>query len=213
MKFNDNKTVSYAITRSHEFDLEKSFGDIYTQKLITTNMVLLGASTMAAQKSSVAALGMATLAKTLDSKPIVNMTVYEYLYGYEDPILTLGSNIVPSITPFEKFGFLDQFIKIEENHMVTTTLEDVYEEAVEEVSSTLTNDDSELDVEYDDDVTENLKAFHSSSDNKLYQIVNKISNAKPSKLLKLRDHSIELWNGSPLMPSWESHGVNNENKY
>lgn len=159
---------------------------------------------MASQKSSVAALGMATLAKTLDSKPIVNMTVYEYLYGYEDPILTLGSNIVPSITPFEKFGFLDQFIKIEENHMVTTTLEDVYEEAVEEESSTPTIDYSELDVEYDEDDSENLLAYHNKVANK---------NAKPSQLSKLRDHSIELWNGSPLMPSWENHGVNNENKY
>lgn len=216
MKFNDNNTVSYAITRSYKFDLEKSFGDIHAHQLITTNMVLLGASTMASRKSSVAALGMSTLAKTLDSKAIINMTVYEYLYGYEDPILTLGSNIVPSIVPFGKFGFLDQFIKIEENHMVTTTLEDVYEEeaqAVEEVSSTPTIDDSELDVEYDDDVIGNSNAFHTNSDDKLHQVENKMSIAKPTKLLKLRDHSIELWNGSPLMPSWESHGVNNEDKY
>lgn len=160
---------------------------------------------MAAQISSVAALGMATLAKTLDSKPIINITVNDYLYGYEDPILTLGSHFVPSITPFEKFGFLDQFIDIETKHqVVTTSLHDVYKEdlgVVEAVSQT----QAAIDVEYDDDVT-----LYSTVDDTLRPVVNKMLNLRE---LIQRDHTISLWNGSPLMPSWENHGVNNKNKY
>lgn len=161
---------------------------------------------MAAQFSSVAALGMATLAKTLDSKPIINLTVNDYLYGYEDPILTLGSTFVPSITPFEKFGFLDQFIDIETTHqVVTTSLHEVYKEDLRVVEAVSQTQSTIIDVEYDDDVT-----LHSTVDDRIQPVVNQMSNLRE---LKQRDHTIDLWNGSPLMPDWEDHGVNNKNKY
>lgn len=160
---------------------------------------------MAAQISSVAALGMATLAKTLGSKPIITLKVNDYLYGYEDPILMIGSNFVPSITPFEKFGFLDQFIDIETKHqVVTTSLHEVYKEDLRVVEAVLQTQ-AAIDVEYDDDVT-----LRSTADDRLQPVANKISNLRE---LIQRDHTIDLWNGSPLMPSWEDHGVNNKNKY
>lgn len=157
---------------------------------------------MAAQISSVAALGMATLAKSLDSKPIINVTVNDYLYGYEDPILTLGSHFVPSITPFEKFGFLNQFIDIETKpQVVTTSLHEVYKEDLRVVDA-VSQTQAAIDVEYDDDVT--------TVDDTLQPVANKMLNLRE---LIQRDHTISLWNGSPLMPSWENHGVNNKNKY
>lgn len=51
---------------------------------------------------------LAQLTNLLDTKPILNMTVYEYLWGYEDPLVRLASGIVPNFINFKKFGLLDR---------------------------------------------------------------------------------------------------------
>ena len=48
------------------------------------------------------------LANLLGSKPILNITVYDYLWGYEDPLVRLASGIVPNFINFRKFGLLDR---------------------------------------------------------------------------------------------------------
>lgn len=111
VSFNDNVTMSYSIKRSYEFIREKSKGDPETDVLVTTNLVLLCGSTIASEFSSFAALGLATLVKSIKSRPIINLTVHEYLFGYEDKLSILGSKILPSMIAIEKFGFLDQIIK------------------------------------------------------------------------------------------------------
>lgn len=215
MKFHDNDTVSYSIVRTYKFDREKSSGDIHTDTVVSTNVVLLAASTKAVQTSSLAALAISTLAKSLNSQPIINITVNDYLFGFEDPILSVGSHIVPSITPFEKFGFFDQFIRAEENHVVTTTLKEFYEEEELTQPSPIKTEhqESAIDVEYEDVIIdETAEVVDSKSYHETEKTVNNMSTFKPSKKLKLRDYAIELWNGSPFIPSWEQHGMSNKNK-
>lgn len=55
-----------------------------------------------------AALGLGTLLKSMNSQPMLNLSVYDYLWGYEDPLVRLASNIVPNIINFETFGILDR---------------------------------------------------------------------------------------------------------
>lgn len=44
-------------------------------------------------------------------KPILNMSVHEYLWGYEDKLVSLAGNIIPSFVNFQKFGLLDRVSK------------------------------------------------------------------------------------------------------
>lgn len=171
---------------------------------------------MASRTSSVVALGFAAIAS--DVKPILNLSVNEYLYGYDDKILNLGSNVLPWVTPFKKFGFFDQFIKGEENHMLTTTLKDVYEADKEEIKVPSTTpavaeilESKNLDVEYEEESMENEEKFEVVEDQAQAEDAIK-PKLKPAKTLKLRDYSIELWNGSPFLPNWDKHGMQNKNK-
>jgi hypothetical protein len=209
VSFNDNGTVSYGIQRSYKFLRERSSGDLNTDVIITTNMILLGGSTMAFKFSPIAALGLATLAKAINSKPIVNMTIHDYLFGYEDTISTLGSKILPSLMAFEKFGFFDQFIKTEQNHIVTSTLKEVFEKSSTKSETQIKepkytekahdNPNDKLDVEYEDS--------ESSADHDL-EILGKIDVTKTPNVTKLQAFSISLWNGSPLLPNWKNPSKN-----
>lgn len=48
------------------------------------------------------------LANFLDSKPILNITINEYFWGYEDALVRLASGVVPNFINFKKFGLLDR---------------------------------------------------------------------------------------------------------
>lgn len=48
------------------------------------------------------------LANYLGSKPILNITVHEYLWGYDDDLISLAGTVVPSYIDFDKFGLLDR---------------------------------------------------------------------------------------------------------
>lgn len=74
------------------------------------NIPLLGASTAAAEMSIFAALALSTLTNTLNAQPLLNLTVHDFLWGYEDPLVRLAANIVPSIITFDTFGLLDRVI-------------------------------------------------------------------------------------------------------
>jgi CD36 family len=200
--------------RSYKFIREKSSGDLKTEVITTTNVILLGGSTIAFKLSSIAALGFAAVAKSTHSKPILNMTVYEYLFGYEDIISTMGSKILPSIVAFEKFGLFDQFTKAEYNHTVTTSLKEVFEET----SSTLNSENNksreqeffhdemnnDLDVEYEDDSVNN----DSNQLNEYKKLHVEEQNPNSSRTKKARDFSISLWNGSPFLPNWKNPSRN-----
>lgn len=49
-----------------------------------------------------------SLVNMLDSKPILHISVYDYLWGYEDPLVRLASGVVPNFINFRKFGLLDR---------------------------------------------------------------------------------------------------------
>lgn len=49
-----------------------------------------------------------TFSAVLKSKPFLNMTVHEYLWAYDDPIIKYGHNIMPDIIPFATLGYMDR---------------------------------------------------------------------------------------------------------
>lgn len=54
------------------------------------------------------ALALSTLTATVNSQPMLNLTVEDYLWGYDDPLVKLAANVIPNIIPFKSFGLLDR---------------------------------------------------------------------------------------------------------
>jgi len=55
-----------------------------------------------------AKLGLSTLATYLDANPLLRMSVYDFLWGYDDPFVALASKIFPRWINFPKIGVLDR---------------------------------------------------------------------------------------------------------
>lgn len=108
MTFNENGTVTYIPVRRTIPVPEMSIGDPQKDIVTIPNIPLIGLSTVANEISVIAALGMSTLAKSTNSKPILNLTVHDYLWGYEDNLVHLANKVLPNIFHFEKLGIMDR---------------------------------------------------------------------------------------------------------
>ena len=53
-------------------------------------------------------LALTTLVSYLDTQPFKNVTVDEFLWGYDEPLVKLASTVLPSWIDFPKFGLLDR---------------------------------------------------------------------------------------------------------
>lgn len=106
--FYENGTLSYIPVRHSVPVPEMSVGDPMTDIITTPNIALIGLSSVASEISSFAALGLSTLAKSTSSKPILNLTVHDYLWGYEDNLVRLANRVLPNIFHFEKLGIMDR---------------------------------------------------------------------------------------------------------
>ncbi|XP_066584676.1 scavenger receptor class B member 1-like [Prorops nasuta] len=106
--WNDNGTISYSPKRSVFYVPEMSVGDPEVDLINVPNIPMLGISSALHDAGFLINYPLARLAHMLDSKPILNITVYDYLWGYEDNLVRLASGIVPNFINFRKFGLLDR---------------------------------------------------------------------------------------------------------
>lgn len=106
--FNDNGTLSFVPKRRCVLLPERSIGDPEKDIVIVPNLVLLAASTAAAKINSFAAFGVSTLVKSLNARPLINLTVSDFMWGYDDNLVKLANNLVPDMITFERLGVLDR---------------------------------------------------------------------------------------------------------
>lgn len=106
--FHANGSLSYFPKRTVVFVPGRSVGDPKADIVTVPNIPLLGASSAAADMSIFAALALSTLTTTINAQPMLNLTVHDYLWGYEDTLVKFASSIVPNIITFESFGILDR---------------------------------------------------------------------------------------------------------
>lgn len=106
--FHENGTLTYFPKRTVKYVPERSIGDPEVDIVTVPNIPLLGASTAASEMSMFAALALSTLTNTINAQPMLNLTVHDYLWGYEDTLVHLAANIVPNIITFDTFGLLDR---------------------------------------------------------------------------------------------------------
>ncbi|XP_011640597.1 LOW QUALITY PROTEIN: scavenger receptor class B member 1-like [Pogonomyrmex barbatus] len=120
--FNDNGTMTYIPRRTVVFVPEKSISDPMKDMVIVPNVPYLGVTSALSDAGFLVNYPLVQLANLLDAKPILNISVYDYLWGYEDTLVKLASGIVPNFINFQKFGLLDRMYDEGEN-IVTVLLE------------------------------------------------------------------------------------------
>ncbi|XP_054726969.1 scavenger receptor class B member 1 [Anastrepha obliqua] len=126
--FNGNNTVTYTPQRSVRFVRERSVGDPLVDKIVAPNIPYLGVISAAAGYSFFASMAVNALTKKFNSKPMLELTVHDYLWGYEDPLVHLASKVVPNVIHFQRFGLMERMFD-EGQNVVTMKLPDKLKEA------------------------------------------------------------------------------------
>ncbi|KAJ6637985.1 Scavenger receptor class B member 1 [Pseudolycoriella hygida] len=203
--FHSNGTLTYFPKRTVKFIREKSVGDPKTDIVTVPNIPYLGASTAAAEMSVFAALALSTLTATLNSQPMLNLTVEDYLWGYEDRLVKLASNVIPKIITFESFGILDRMFD-EGTNAVTINLPQRVEQHKEELERQLHAAHTEPKS---DNADENL--FTNFIDSEQENVADSMDKKDTHDTYKpqIRDYSIDSWNGLGGLDYWGYS--NNEN--
>lgn len=226
LTFNENGTLSYIPHREVVFLPEKSIGDPSEHIITALNIPMLvrytsvfslvlhninlnpfifkGLSTLAHDLSFFAALAVSTLVKTTSSDPLLQLTVKDYLWGYDDPLISLASTFVPTIIPFKKLGLLDRMfddgvnvvtINLPERVKKLREIERLAEEAkkvnVGQNTTTTTNDTilNEIFSVFDNENSNGPPEVQEATSSELYNPL-------------IRDYSIDMWNGSPGLHHW-----------
>ncbi|XP_053605561.1 scavenger receptor class B member 1-like [Plodia interpunctella] len=93
-----------------KFLREESVADIRDVHVYVPNLALLAISTLVADKLGYFAnAGAYHSINMLGSKLFRNLTVEELFWGYDDPMVTIASGLLPGWIDFKKIGVLDRF--------------------------------------------------------------------------------------------------------
>ncbi|XP_044761883.1 scavenger receptor class B member 1-like [Coccinella septempunctata] len=122
--FHPNGTVSYVPVRSLKFIRERSVGDINIDRVVSPNIPLVGISAMLRDSSMFTNLALTMISNTANSKSFVNVTVHDYLFGYDDLLVKLANTALPTWINFDKFGILDRIMALENASNIVTITSD-----------------------------------------------------------------------------------------
>ncbi|CAH0724057.1 unnamed protein product, partial [Brenthis ino] len=106
----DEKTglMSYIPFTRTEFLPHLSVGDPKLINVTVPNAAILAMSSMVSTFPFWTKAAFNMLATRLQSKPIVKLNAESLLWGYEDPLITLGNTILPGWIHFKSIGILDR---------------------------------------------------------------------------------------------------------
>lgn len=65
--------------------------------------------------------GLNVLIGQTDSRPLVEMTAREFMFGYESTLVTLGNHLMPSWIKFDKLGLIDRMYDFEGDYETVYT--------------------------------------------------------------------------------------------
>ncbi|PNF20587.1 hypothetical protein B7P43_G04866 [Cryptotermes secundus] len=113
--WNDNGTMTYTSERNPVFEPELNTLSL-NDTLTVPNLSLLGIASYLENAPFFVKFGVNLVIRRLDSQPLIKTSVYNYLWNNSDPLLTLASNIAPSIVPVDNLGVLHMiYRKFKEN--------------------------------------------------------------------------------------------------
>ncbi|XP_014213612.1 scavenger receptor class B member 1 [Copidosoma floridanum] len=107
IKFNINSTVTYNVKKTFTFSESLSNGS-EEDLVVVPNVPMLSATSQSKHAARFLRLAMASIMDILKIKPFVEVSVGQLLWGYEDPLLKLAKDVVPTDQklPYEQFGLL-----------------------------------------------------------------------------------------------------------
>lgn len=108
LTLNDNGTASFRAERHLVFEPERSIGYPGNFTVNTFNFPLLTAASLLGESTLVANLGLRSIAAFLGAKPIIQLSVEQILWGYDDPLITLAHNFAPFFIDFKRLGLLER---------------------------------------------------------------------------------------------------------
>ncbi|XP_032596531.1 scavenger receptor class B member 1 [Drosophila grimshawi] len=106
-----NNTVTYTPRREYIFSPERSVGDPKVDHIRAPNIPYMGVVSQASDISMFASLGLTALTRRLNSQPIMDISVHDYMWGYEDHLVSLASKIMPSLIDFSTFGIMEKLFR------------------------------------------------------------------------------------------------------
>jgi scavenger receptor class B, member 1 len=97
---------------------------------MTFSCDLQGVASRLADQSFFVQIGFSTLVNYVDSQPFDHVSVKEYLWGYEDPIVRLANIAYSDVVTFPQLGLLDRvslnFQLFGKQHSANSQFENVY---------------------------------------------------------------------------------------
>jgi len=84
----------------------------YTKLLIYYYVSIQGFSSMLRSSPMFVNVVFNSLVEYQDSQPILDLSVKEFLWGYDDKLVKMASSVLPTWINFSKFGLLDRVIII-----------------------------------------------------------------------------------------------------
>lgn len=106
--FNDNGTMTYIPRRKVVYVPEMSINNPANDIVNVVNVPLLGISSALHDAGFLMNYPLVQLANVMGAKSILNISVYDYLWGYDDSMVRLVNEIIPNFINFQKFGLLDR---------------------------------------------------------------------------------------------------------
>lgn len=106
--WHEDNTISFYPKRTITFVPEMSIANPEMDVVYVPNVPFLGVTSTLHDAGFLVNFPLARLTGLLNTKPILNITVHEYLWGHEDSLISLASGIVPNFINFRKFGLLDR---------------------------------------------------------------------------------------------------------
>ncbi|BES94669.1 Scavenger receptor class B [Nesidiocoris tenuis] len=107
ISFNENGTISADPLHPLQFAPELSAGK-EDDLLILPNIALLSFAEVKSSSSYFTRVAVNLLFHQTGSKPLVEMTAKEFMFGYKSTLLSLGNKFMPSWISFDKLGLIDR---------------------------------------------------------------------------------------------------------
>ncbi|KAM3956167.1 scavenger receptor class B member 1-like [Aphomia sociella] len=104
----ESGVMRYSPKTKTVFVPEKSIGDPKTTLVTMPNIAYLSMTSMVSTLPYFTRMGYNLLTMQISAKSIRNMTAFDYLWGYEEELITLGNNFLPGWISFGKMGVLDR---------------------------------------------------------------------------------------------------------
>ncbi|XP_018358892.1 PREDICTED: scavenger receptor class B member 1-like isoform X2 [Trachymyrmex cornetzi] len=105
--FNDNGTLSAIPVHPLKYIPEMSNGT-EEDLVIMPNIALFSITNVMKDASYLSRWGLNMLIRQTDTKPLVQMTAHEFMFGYQSTLVTLGNHLMPSWIKFDKLGLIDR---------------------------------------------------------------------------------------------------------